>query len=139
VDFLSEVADRWSKLCRKPERASRAADDFLPALRPSWSPEHRGYFRGTTACLSGLLAAGRHQELLDLIATAALHWMAQGRFYEIKAGDIWQAQSVPLCAAEAVGRLAPSRALIEGPTASDATDPFVRKHVSRPFGVAVGR
>jgi hypothetical protein len=66
VDFLSEVRDRWGELCRSPERASRASDGFLPAVRLSWTPEHRGYFRGTTACLSCLLAAGRHQELLDL-------------------------------------------------------------------------
>jgi hypothetical protein len=65
VDFLSEARDRWGELCRTPERASRAADDFLPALRLSWSPEHRGYFKGTTACLSCLLAGERHQELLD--------------------------------------------------------------------------
>ena len=58
VDFLSEVRDRWGELCRTPERASRAADDFLPALRLSWSPEHRGYFKGTTACLSCLPARG---------------------------------------------------------------------------------
>ena len=65
VDVLSQVRDRWGELCRTPKRASRAADDFLPALRLSWTPEHRGYFKGTTACLSCLLAAGRHQELLD--------------------------------------------------------------------------
>jgi tetratricopeptide (TPR) repeat protein len=70
VDFLSEVGDRWGELCRTPERASQAADDFLPVVRLSWSPEHRGYYRGTTPCLSCLLAAGRHQELLDLIETA---------------------------------------------------------------------
>ena len=74
VDFLSQVRDRWGELCRTPERASRAAGDFLPALRLSWSPEHRGYYRGTTACLSCLLAAGRHQELLDLIETAPFLW-----------------------------------------------------------------
>ena len=40
VDFVSEVADRWGELCRTPERASRAADNFLPAVRLSstaWS------------------------------------------------------------------------------------------------------
>ena len=74
MDFLSEVADRWGELCRTPARASRAADDFLTALRLSWSPEHRGYFKGTTACLSCLLEAGRDQELLDLIETAPSIW-----------------------------------------------------------------
>ncbi len=293
LDFLCEVADRCGELCRTPARASRSADDFLPALRLSWSPEHRGYFKGTRACLSCLPEAGRHHELLDLIetapsiwwhyrrcgvralatqgrtdeairyaeqslglndspaamvqaceevlltagrreeaygryaiaasqagtpldtcraiqkkypqkdprailddlitstpedrgrwfataktlgfldlaaelargspvdigtllraardhldsepafaldcATAALQWMAQGRFYELKAGDVWQAQSHALRAAETVGRLEPTRALIEGLIASEATDPFVRQHLSRRFGVAVGR
>ena len=75
VDYLSEVVERWGELCRTPERASRAADDWVSAVRLSWSPEHRGYFRGTTGCLSCLLAAGRHQELLDLIETAPfLYW-----------------------------------------------------------------
>jgi len=80
VDFLSQVRDRWGELCRTPERASRAADDFLPALRLSWTPEHRGYCRGTTSCLSCLLAAGRHQELLDLIETAPFLWWHYRRY-----------------------------------------------------------
>jgi tetratricopeptide (TPR) repeat protein len=80
VDFLSEVRDRWGDLCRTPERASQAADDFLPALRLSWSAEHRGYFKGTTACLSCLLAAGRHQQLLDLIETAPFLWWHYQRY-----------------------------------------------------------
>lgn len=75
VDYLSEVVERWGELCRTPERASRAADDWVSAVRLSWSPGHRGYFRGTTGCLSCLLAAGRYQELLDLIETAPfLYW-----------------------------------------------------------------
>lgn len=80
VDFLSEVRDRWGELCRTPERTSRAADAFLPALRLSWTPEHRGYYRGTTSCLSCLLAAGRHQELLDLIETAPFLWWHYRRY-----------------------------------------------------------
>ncbi len=80
VDFLSEVRDRWGEVCRTPERASRAADDFLPALRLSWTPEHRGYYRGTTSCLSCLLVAGRHQELLDLIETAPFLWWHYRRY-----------------------------------------------------------
>lgn len=30
VDYLSEVVERWGELCRTPERASRAADDWVP-------------------------------------------------------------------------------------------------------------
>lgn len=75
VDCLWEVSERWGELCATPERASRAADKFLSIVRLSWSEEHGGYFRGTPACLSCLLVAGRHQELLDLIDTAPyLSW-----------------------------------------------------------------
>jgi hypothetical protein len=283
VDYLSEVVERWGELCRTPERASRAADDWVSVVRLSWSPEHRGYFRGTTGCLSCLLAAGRDQELLDLIetapflywnyrrygvrtlaalgrtdeaiayaeasvglndspaamartceaillaagrsdeayhryavmanragthlatfraikkkypdkaprdllddliastpddpgrwfatakglgfldlaadlarrspvdiatllraardhleqapefalaaATAALHWMARGQFYEIKALDVWQARNQSLAAAAAVGRLEETQALIAGLVQDEATDPFVMKHL----------
>ena len=283
VDYLSEIVARWGELCRTPERASRAADDWVSLVRLSWSPEHRGYFRGTTGCLSCLLAAGRYQEILDLIetapylywgyrrygvralaaqgrtdeaiayaeasvgrndspaamaraceaillaagradeayrryavianragthlatfraikkkhpdkaprdllddliaatpndpgrwfatakglgfldlaadlarrspvdigtllraardhldqapefalaaATAALHWMAKGQFYEIKALDVWQARNQALAAAAAVGRLEQTQALIASLIQDEATDPFVRKHL----------
>jgi hypothetical protein len=72
-------------------------------------------------------------------ATAALHRMAEGQFYELKAGDVWQARGQALRAAEVVGRLEPGHALIAGLIASDATDPFVRTHLSRPFGVPIDR
>ncbi|WP_295459222.1 hypothetical protein [uncultured Thiodictyon sp.] len=285
VDYLSEVVERWGELCRTPERASRAADDWVSVVRLSWSPEHHGYFRGTTGCLSCLLATGRYQELLDLIdtapflywdyrrygvralavqgrtdeaiayaeasvglndspaamaraceevllaagrsdeayrryaiianragthlatyraikkkypgkaardllddliastpddpgrwfatakglgfldlaadlarrspvdigtllraardhleqapefalaaATAALHWMAKGQFYEIKALDVWQARNQALAAAAAVGRMEQTQALIAELIQDEATDPFVRKHLQQ--------
>jgi hypothetical protein len=34
----------------------------------SLDPNVRGYFHGATVCLSALLAAGRHHEILDLLA-----------------------------------------------------------------------
>jgi hypothetical protein len=66
-------------LCATPARASRAADELLAPVRLSWSEPH-GYFRGTSACLSCLLAAGRHQELLDLIDTAPFLWWHYRRY-----------------------------------------------------------
>jgi hypothetical protein len=79
VDFLSEVGERWGELCGTPARASQAADELLPLVRLSWSEPH-GYFRGTSACLSCLLAAGRHQDLLDLIDTAPFLWWHYRRY-----------------------------------------------------------
>ncbi|WP_295446407.1 hypothetical protein [uncultured Thiodictyon sp.] len=287
VDFLSQIGDRWGDLCGTPQRASRAADELVPAVRLSWAPERHDYFRGTTACLSCLLTAGRHQELLDLIeiapflwwhyrrygvralaaqgqtdaaiayaeasrgrndnpvaiaraceevllaagqsdeayrryaiaanqagthlatyraikkkypdmaprtvlddliastpddpgrwfatakalgfldlaadlarrsavdigtllraardhlgthpafaleaATAALHWMTNGQFYEIKAGDVWQAASVAVQAAALTGALEPTQALISRLAVHADTGPFVRKHRLAPL------
>ncbi|WP_040855413.1 hypothetical protein [Thiorhodovibrio frisius] len=74
VDYLWEVSERWGELCRTPERASRFADDCLSLVRASWQSAG-GYCKWTPACLSCLLKAQRHEELLALIDTAPyLSW-----------------------------------------------------------------
>ena len=80
VDFLTEVTERWGELCGTPVRASQAADELRVLVQRSWSEPHGTYFRGTPACLSCLLAAGRHQELLDLIDTAPFLWWHDRRY-----------------------------------------------------------
>ena len=69
VDYLSLVGSRWGELCGSREVASYWADRFLSLLRTAWSdPRPGNYVRGTSVCLSSLLAAGRHQELLEVLA-----------------------------------------------------------------------
>lgn len=69
VDYLSLVGSRWGELCGSREVASCWADRFLSLLRTAWSdPRPGNYVRGTSVCLSSLLAAGRHQELLEVLA-----------------------------------------------------------------------
>jgi hypothetical protein len=69
VDYLSLVGSRWGELCGSREVASCWADRFLGLLRTAWSdPRPGNYVRGTSVCLSSLLAAGRHQELLEVLA-----------------------------------------------------------------------
>ncbi len=69
VDYLSLVQDRWGELCGSREVACRWADRFLGVLRSAWSdPRPGNYVRGTSVCLSTLLAAGRHQELLGVLS-----------------------------------------------------------------------
>jgi hypothetical protein len=69
VDYLSLVGDRWGELCDSREVASSWADQFLGLLRTAWSdPRPGNYVRGSSVCLSSLLAAGRHQELLEVLA-----------------------------------------------------------------------
>jgi len=69
VDYLSPVEERWGDLCRSPQVASYWADQLVGLLRTAWSdPRPGNYVRGTSVCLSSLLAAGRHQELLEVLA-----------------------------------------------------------------------
>ncbi len=69
VDYLSPVGGQWGELCGSREVASHWADRFLGLLRTAWGDARSGnYIRGTGICLSSLLAAGRHQELLELLS-----------------------------------------------------------------------
>ena len=71
VDYLCVVQDHWGELCASPEVASQWADQFVSLIRMAWSdPRPGGYVSATSLCLSSLLAAGRHQDLWDLLAIA---------------------------------------------------------------------
>jgi hypothetical protein len=68
VDYLSPLEDRWGELCRSREVASSWADQLLPLLCAAWSEPRPGkYFNGASVCLSSLVAAGRHRELLEVL------------------------------------------------------------------------
>ena len=70
VGFLDNLGERWGDVCGSSAVASQWADELLPIVRSTWEEARQGtfsYFNGTRACLSCLLAAGRYQELLDLI------------------------------------------------------------------------
>lgn len=69
VGYLTPVEERWGELCGDACLASRWSDTLLPVLRSAWSDWRPGaYVKGTDLCLSGLLAAGRYQELMDVLA-----------------------------------------------------------------------
>ncbi|MEQ9325285.1 MAG: hypothetical protein RIF41_39325 [Polyangiaceae bacterium] len=86
IPYLESLGDDWGALCASPEVASRWADELLGTCKMAWSPdpELRGFFKGTTNCLSALLAAGRHEELLELLEMAP-HPMWHYRLYGVKA------------------------------------------------------
>lgn len=85
VDYLSPVGDRWGEICGSAEVAGRWADYLISTLRSCWSDPNPGrYFHGTTACLSCLLVAGRHRELLDLLELDR-HPMWHNRRYGVEA------------------------------------------------------
>ena len=86
MPYIELLPDYWGELCASPVRASRWADRFIGRVRLAWSPnpEMRGYFKGTTACLSALFTAGRYDELLQLLELAP-HKMWAYRQWGVKA------------------------------------------------------
>jgi hypothetical protein len=70
--YIDQLPDRWGELCASPETASIWADSFIDTVRMIWGGDRpRGeYFKGTPACLSALYAAGRFEEILELVGRA---------------------------------------------------------------------
>ena len=70
IPYIETLGDYWGDLCGSPTVAARWADELIGLCRMAFNPDPnvRGYVHGATVCLSALLAAGRHQELLDLLA-----------------------------------------------------------------------
>ena len=61
IPYIEILGDSWGELCTTTELASQWADEFLPLVERTWSPtaSGHGFFKGTTACLAALYAAGR--------------------------------------------------------------------------------
>ena len=71
ISYIELLPEYWGELCATPERASKWADLFVEGLRMAWekkaSSGHFVYFKGTGACFSALLKAGRNEEILSLL------------------------------------------------------------------------
>jgi hypothetical protein len=71
IPYIETLGEFWGELCSTKELASIWADNLIEPLRATWRDRRTGsYFQGTPVCLSSLLAAGRYQELLDLLEMA---------------------------------------------------------------------
>jgi len=72
IPYIELLPDYWGDLCVTPERASYWADEFIGIVRTIWGPNRTpgDHFKGTTACLSALFKAERHDEILGLIEMA---------------------------------------------------------------------
>jgi hypothetical protein len=70
IPYIEALGDFWGELCASKALASAWADELLPTVKIVWSedPGLRGFFHGTSACLSALLHAERHDEILALLA-----------------------------------------------------------------------
>jgi hypothetical protein len=69
IPYIESLADYWGDLCASPGVASAWADRLLDITRLALGPDRatRGHFHGTSACLSALYSAGRHEELVALL------------------------------------------------------------------------
>ncbi|MBU0946632.1 MAG: hypothetical protein KJ804_11700 [Proteobacteria bacterium] len=73
IPYIERLPYHWGSLCQLPDLASHWADDLMTPVRITWSEERRasgGYYKGTSACFSALLAAGRYKEILELLSLA---------------------------------------------------------------------
>ncbi len=115
VGYLDLLGEHWGDACSSAEIASKWADELLPLVQTAWEETKQGHFshfRGTSACLSCLLAAGRHQELLNLVASApyiSWHYRKYGVDALVAMGK----------KAEAIKYAKASRGLNDNPTAID--------------------
>ncbi|MDA8240614.1 MAG: hypothetical protein M0Z67_09635 [Nitrospiraceae bacterium] len=70
IPYIELLPEYWGDLCATPERASRWADSFIEGVRMAWKNTcsgHYVHFKGTIACLSALIKAGRNEEVLALL------------------------------------------------------------------------
>jgi hypothetical protein len=81
IPYIETLGECWGELCVTRELASIWADNLVEPLRTNWQDHRPGsYFQGTPICLSSLLAAGRYQELLDLLEEAPSVWWKYRRW-----------------------------------------------------------
>ena len=69
IPYIELLGDHWGDLCASKEVASRWGDRLIGTCKMAWSPDPnlRGFFKGTTNCLSSLLAAERYDDVLALL------------------------------------------------------------------------
>jgi hypothetical protein len=74
IPYIEQLAEYWGELCGSRELASEWADRLINITRLALSTDKatRGYFHGTSACLSALFTAGRYEELIELVKNDVL-------------------------------------------------------------------
>jgi len=82
IPYIENLGEFWGDLCATPECASSWADKLIATARLARSPDPalRGYFKGTSACFSALLKAGRNKEILELLRLSPRNFWADGKW-----------------------------------------------------------
>lgn len=86
IPYIEWLGDHWGTLCVSKEIASAWADRLIETVKLAWSPDPslRRFFKGTTNCLSALVAAERYDDVLALLELAP-YKMWHYRQYGVKA------------------------------------------------------
>ncbi|MCC7006852.1 MAG: hypothetical protein IT497_09455 [Ottowia sp.] len=82
MPYIEILGEYCGELCVTQELANVWVDEFLPVVEQVWHNQASGhsFFKGTSACLASLYAAGRHEQLLDLLARAPYKWWHDRRW-----------------------------------------------------------
>jgi len=69
IPYIEQLGEYWGDLCGSKEVASEWADQLISTTRLALSPDRtvRGFFHGSTACLSALFAAERYGDIQSLL------------------------------------------------------------------------
>lgn len=86
ISYIESLASHWGELCAEPRITERWIDEFRPMVEYAWRPHSNGhgYFNGTAACLSAMMAAGQPEQLLTLLEMAP-HKFWHDRQWGVKA------------------------------------------------------
>jgi hypothetical protein len=86
IPYIEGLGEHWGALSASKEVASAWADRLIDTVKLAWSPDPnlRGFFKGTTNCLSALVAAERYDDVLALLELAPYE-MWQYRQYGVEA------------------------------------------------------
>src|SRR6266545_659553 len=113
IPYIEILGDCWGELCGSMATASQWADRLAGTVRMAWSPDAglRGFFHGTSACLSALHRAERYEELVALLRRDRLRF--------------WPYQRWGVRALAATGRRAAAVRLAESCRRQDSGDPAI--------------
>ncbi len=69
IPYIEKLTEYWGELCASPEVASRWADQLIGDTRMSLGRDKREgrLYHGSLACLTSLYAAGRYDDMLDVL------------------------------------------------------------------------
>lgn len=82
IPYIEVLGEFWGELCGSKATASQWADRLAGTVRMAWSPDagRRGFFHGTSACLSALYRAERYEELVELLRLDRLRFWPYQRW-----------------------------------------------------------